>query len=296
MTEEPSTRTSRRTILFVDVASSSELYEHLGDRAAHRRVRPCLEEIALVARRHGGEVVKSLGDGLLVAFGAEAGAVEAAFGMVASAPSHRLRVRVGLHAGEVLESRGDLFGQAVNTAARIAALARPSEVLVSSDVYGRLREDLQFEARKVPALSVKGVSEPLQLYALAQRDGSATLTLTATSIQPLLRSGAGGLELELGGRTWSVGPLARFTLGRGPENDLVLDLQQVSRRHASIHKRRGKFVLADQSVNGTWLVPDDGSRLHLVREEAPLHGSGRLHLGLDPERGRDHAIVYRVRG
>ena len=55
-------------------------------------------------------------------------------------------------------------------------------------------------------------------------------------------------------------------------------------------------MLADQSVNGTWLAPQDGSCMHLLREEAPLHGSGCLHLGLPPEHPRSLAIRYRSLG
>ncbi len=293
MTRPPPTRTSRRTILFVDIASSTALYDHLGDAAARARVAPCMAALTGLVQSHGGRLVKSLGDGLLAAFESESAGVEAAIEMIDQATEHRLRVHIGLHCGEVLEEDGDLFGQAVNTALRICALAKPSEILISPEVFQRLPRSQQAAARRIPALAVKGLREELELFVLEHHeDTSTTLNLGATSIRSLLASRA-ALELLLGDRTWLVDPLAPFTLGRGPENDLVVDRQEVSRRHASISLRRGKMVLQDQSVNGTWLVPDDGSCLHLLREEAPLHGSGRLYLGMSPESPGAQAIAYR---
>src|SRR5262245_39432736 len=98
-----SPKSKRRAVLFVDVVRSTELYVRLGDEAARVRVVSCLAELQLVAERHGGRLVKSLGDGLLCSFDSEQLAVDAAFELLATAPRHRLRLRIGVHAGEVLE-------------------------------------------------------------------------------------------------------------------------------------------------------------------------------------------------
>ncbi len=294
MSHPPPANTSRRTILFVDIASSTALYDDLGDAAARARVGPCLSALAGLVVSGGGQTIKSLGDGLLAAFDSESCAVTAALEMVDRALEHRLRVHIGLHCGEVLEEEGDLFGQAVNTALRICALAKPSEILISTGVFQRLPPHQQAAARRIPAVAVKGLREELELFVLeCSDDTSTTLNLGATSIRSLLGSRR-GLELLLEGRTWMVDSRAAFTLGRGPENDLVLDRQEVSRRHATISLRRGKMVIQDQSVNGTWILPDDGSLLHLLREESPLHGRGQLFLGLGPDRPGAQGIAYRA--
>src|SRR5688572_11278058 len=288
------TPTTRRcAVLFVDVVHSSELYVDLGDEAARARVVACLADLERGAQRHGGWLVKSLGDGLLCAFETEPQAVEAAFELLASAPRHRLRVRIGVHAGEVLEENQDLFGQAVNAAAHLVGLARPSEILVTSEIVAALAPERRAEARQVHGLALKGWREPLDLFVLERGDPSATLVATAAVVRtPQLL--ACGLELEHGGRTWRVGPLTGLTLGRDAGNDVVVEGEKVSRKHATIGERSGKYVLVDQSVNGTWLAPSDGSLMRLLREEALLHGSGQIYLGLPPDHPLAAPIVYRT--
>jgi predicted component of type VI protein secretion system len=68
----------------------------------------------------------------------------------------------------------------------------------------------------------------------------------------------------------------------------------VSRRHASVHYRGGKFVLVDESANGTFLVPEGHRTIVLRREEALLHGSGRIYLGADPDADPTEAVEFRV--
>lgn len=290
-TETPHPKT-HRTIQFVDVVGSTALYDHIGDEAASARVGACLEDVSRAAASHRGNVVKSLGDGLMIVYPEEETGVAAAFELIAIAPRHRLRVRVGMHSGEVLEEKDDVFGQAVNTAARIAALAKASELLVSRDVFDHLPENVRECSRRVPGLTVKGLGEPLEVFVLVQQDSSATLTMTGLVQRATLALGE-RLELSLEGRVWMVGSMTNFTLGRGAFNDLVLDRPQVSRCHAFVSHRRGKYVLTDESVNGTWLVPDDVTGMHLLREEGLLHGTGNLYLGVEPGRPQACPIRYR---
>ena len=290
--ETPSTK-RRRTVQFVDVVGSTALYAHLGDEAARERVGSCLDHLSEAAARCGGRVIKSLGDGLMIVYPHDEAAVTAAFELIGLAPRHRLRVRVGMHSGEILEEQDDVYGQAVNTAARISSLAKASEVLVSRDVFERVPASLRESSRRVPGLTLKGLSEPLEVFVLVQQDSSATLAMTRTVRRSEIALGE-HLEFSLEGRVWAVGSLTSFTLGRGAFNDLVLDRPQVSRCHAFVSHRRGKYVLTDESVNGTWLVPDDVSCMHLLREEGLLHGSGSLFLGVEPERPNACAIRYRT--
>ena len=288
-----SPKSKRCAILFVDVVRSTELYVNLGDEAARARVVACLADLQRAAEHNGGRLVKSLGDGLLCSFDSERLAVDAAFELLATAPRHRLRLRIGVHAGEVLEEHSDLYGQAVNAAAHLTSLARPSEILVTSEVVAHLSPERRQEARQVHGVALKGWREPVDLFVLERGDPAATLMATATVVRtPEL--GAHGLEIELAERTWRVGPMTGLTLGRDAGNDVVVQGEKVSRRHATIGERSGKFVLVDQSVNGTWLVPGDGSVLRLLREEAPLHGFGRIYLGLPPDHAKAQPILYRT--
>jgi class 3 adenylate cyclase/pimeloyl-ACP methyl ester carboxylesterase len=154
------------TILFTDIASSTERAAELGDE----RWRALLEHHDEVARaefeRYGGRVIKALGDGFLAAFEGPAKAIRCARAICAEVRPLGIDVRAGIHTGEC-ELRGDdLAGVAVHVGARIGALARPTEVLVSSTVRELvLGSGFEFVERGTHGL--KGVPGEWRLYAVS---------------------------------------------------------------------------------------------------------------------------------
>jgi class 3 adenylate cyclase len=131
-----STTGAATIILFADIADSTALTERIGDQAFREQAG----ELELMLRHEilsaGGHVVegKLLGDGLLATFRAAAQAIEAALGCSAAGNERGLPLHVGVHAGDVIEERDNVFGGAVNIASRISALSPPGEVLVSRTV------------------------------------------------------------------------------------------------------------------------------------------------------------------
>ncbi len=103
MSDAPATNATHRSILIADIVGSTELYERLGDVVANRLVRECLDKLSATAKSFQGQVVKSLGDGILCSFGSQQDAVWAAVGMCEELEKHSLDIRIGVHWGEVLE-------------------------------------------------------------------------------------------------------------------------------------------------------------------------------------------------
>ncbi|MEY2448598.1 MAG: adenylate cyclase [Acidimicrobiaceae bacterium] len=126
-------------IVFTDLSGFTRYTAAAGDEAAtamlvdhHRMVGP-------VIRSRGGRIVKRLGDGLLLAFPSSEAAVYASLELLPTAPES-LRLRAGVHCGEVVATRDDVIGHVVNIAARVADSAKGDEVLVTSDVRGTVGE------------------------------------------------------------------------------------------------------------------------------------------------------------
>lgn len=119
------------TILFSDIVDSTAIVERLGDSAWAKLVRAHNERIRAVIDRHRGREMATLGDGFLALFDGAARAVQAAASMDPSVADLGLRVRVGIHTGEVETAGGQARGVAVHAAARVAAVAGAGEVLVS---------------------------------------------------------------------------------------------------------------------------------------------------------------------
>ena len=162
------------TILFTDVEGSTDLRTRRGDAAAHEVLRQHEELVRGCVAEHGGREVKALGDGFMVAFASVRRALACAIGIQQAvdeelwkSPDTAVRVRIGVNTGEVVEEDGDLYGQAVNAAARIAARAEAGEILVS-EVTRQLAgsgPDLSFRDRG--RVRLKGFPDRWHLYGVA---------------------------------------------------------------------------------------------------------------------------------
>jgi class 3 adenylate cyclase len=155
------------TVMFTDIASSTELAAKLGDAGWRELLRRHDAVLHQQVARHRGRVVKSLGDGALALFDGPTRAISCAVALSEGVRSLGLRVRAGLHAGECELLPGeDVGGIAVHIAARIAALAEPDEVLASSTVRDlSVGSPFTLEGRGEQML--KGVAQPWRLYAVA---------------------------------------------------------------------------------------------------------------------------------
>jgi class 3 adenylate cyclase len=176
------------TIVFTDVEGSTALISTRGEAEAQRILRSCDELVRGHARDHGGRAVKSLGDGLMLRFESPRRAV--AFGMAVQSaladrahwqPADAVRVRIGIHAGEVTEEDGDLSGSAVHAAARVAARARGGDVLIT-EVVRHLCADLPhcvFQDRG--RVTLKGFPGRWRLFQVGPRTPAPPLGLAAAT-------------------------------------------------------------------------------------------------------------------
>jgi adenylate cyclase len=169
---ELAARDGTLTILFSDIEDSTALNEELGDRAWLKLLGAHDELVRKCAGRHGGHIVKSQGDGFMIAFADAEDAIRAAVEIqraLVSGP-RRLRgtpiaVRIGVHTGPALEKGGDLFGRNVALAARVADQARGGEILVTSEAGEAAAgsAELLAESREV---ELKGLPGPHTLIAV----------------------------------------------------------------------------------------------------------------------------------
>ena len=187
----------------------------------------------------------------------------------------RLTFRIGFHLGPAIERDGDVFGDSVNTAARLVALAKGGQIILSASTAEALSPYLRGALREVDVLTVKGKEKDIGIVELVWQ---VSADLTTVAARPALR----GAEFELrhGERTIRLNAAtSALTLGRDPQNDVVIADKCASRLHARIERRRDKFALIDQSSNGTYVTFDGERELLLHREELLLRGRGRISFG-----------------
>ena len=269
-------------VLFADVSGSTRLYESLGDERALAAIGRCLAVVRGACESHAGRVIKTIGDEAMSVFPTADDAAQAAADMqqltTAEPPieAQRLTLRVGFHFGPALETGGDVFGDSVNIAARLVGVAHGTQVITSAATVSALSPWLRTRVREVTAVTVKGKLRDLSVFELVWQDSTDDLTTLATRVFAT----AAQLRILHGERQFMLGEgKAVLTLGRDPQNDVVVADRLASRMHAHIERRRDRFVLVDHSSNGTFLTIAGEPEIPLRREEFILRGAGRISFG-----------------
>jgi class 3 adenylate cyclase len=164
--EKPPSGTA--AIFFADIVDSTALTERLGDAAFRERARALDTSLRQIITSGGGTAIdgKLLGDGVVATFPAAAQAIVAALRSSAAGNDGGLPLHLGIHAGDVIREQNNVFGGAVNIAARISGLSAPGEVLVSRTIadLARTSAGVIFEDRGEHAL--KGVADPQRVFAV----------------------------------------------------------------------------------------------------------------------------------
>jgi class 3 adenylate cyclase len=161
------------TIMFTDIEGSTRLNEFMGDRRWLDVLRSHNDVIKAKTLQHEGTVVKSQGDGFMLAFASARRALQCAEEIQDAIaerfndPGSLVRIRVGLHVGEALREADDFFGNAVTYAARIAAHARGGEIVVSSLVHDLLAQTGEFKFGEMRVVDLKGINGSQRIYSLA---------------------------------------------------------------------------------------------------------------------------------
>jgi adenylate cyclase len=282
-------------ILFADVSGSTKLYETLGDAEALATIGRCLEVMRAVCDDHGGRIVKTIGDEAMAVFPLPANAAYAAIAMqkqisaLRTASGAPLAIHAGFHFGPVIDDNADVFGDAVNVAARLSSLAKAGQTLISAETAEVLSPALRARTRDQDAHTVRGKQNDIHTFELIWQESEEELTTMSTRqvIRPVsLKLTHGARELALDQNSPPI------TLGRDAQNDVVIMDRKASRLHARIERRRDKFVIVDVSSNGTFCKVAGESEIMLRREELILRGSGRLSFGHPSEDGMAEAVEY----
>jgi adenylate cyclase len=277
-------------VLFVDICDSVQLYDTLGDEIAAECVRDCLHILGRLVLEGCGRVVQRIGDELMCVFPSAEAAISTASKMQVWITHHELSasralaVRIGCHFGPVLERDGDLFGDSVNLAARAAGMARATQVITTEATVSALSPPLRTCVRLLGCFPIKGRAEDVTLYEVIwQGPQDATHIGTVPDARPSTMRPA-RLVLRCPGRDLILDSAERTAvmLGRDAACDVVIADPKASRRHARIESRRDKFVLIDQSVNGTY-VHIGTEPIVLLREELILYSHGSISFGHRPD-------------
>ena len=272
------------TVLFAGVTGSAALYEAAGDKPAVDAIARCLEVLGQAVLSSGGRVIKTMGEELMALFAAPDGAADAATRMhgvveaLEEIGGHKLGVRIGFHAGPVIQRDNDVFGDSVNLASRLLDQATAGQVLTSGETVELLSPVLRSSTRRLYDITVKGKVEGISLCEFLWRKSPDITDFSALS--SVLRAPRAGLRLKYRGKD-----LIRrrreesISIGRDAACQLVIADPKASRQHCVIERRQDKFILRDHSTNGTYVAIEGEEEIVLRREELTLRRHGWISFG-----------------
>ena len=275
--------TNEMSVLFADISGSTKLYDTLGDTRAKALVDECIGIMRSIVARYKGRVIKTIGDEVMCILpDADSGHLAATDMQLKVASLEvvanvRRAIRVGFHFGAVIEENGDVFGDTVNMAARMAGLAKGMQIITTRATVDRLSPALRSSTRGIAALSVKGKGDDVDVCEVIWQAGE-DLTMATASIAQAAK--AVKLQLKHGAKEFVLEQAnSGIAVGRDASCQIVLADRMASRVHARIERRRDKFFLVDQSTNGTFVNFVGEAEIVLRREEVMLRGQGRVTFG-----------------
>ena len=290
-------------VLFADVVGSTRLYELLGDHRARDIILRCVALMREATERNRGTVIKTIGDEILAIFPTVDDAVNAAGEIQQdigarpelSVQGQRVAIRIGCHFGPVVLEQRDIFGSSVHTANRMTSQAKGGQIILSAGAVALLSPEWRAVTRQIDVTAVRGRSEEMELFEVLWQQEDATSMLPSIAIDARTTHRPKRVRLRYLGREFVLGDgHGSLTMGRADDNDIVVKGNLVSRLHARIEMERSKFVLVDQSTNGTFVTNEQGKEAFVRRDSVPLHGTGMIGLGHLPEPNAQDAIRYQL--
>ena len=288
-------------ILFADVVGSTQLYDKFGDTKASETVAICLDVMKDATHQFNGTVIKTIGDEVMSTFRSVDDAMNAAVLMQGriSADSKQdnsipVSIRIGCHYGPVVQEQNDIFGAAVHTANRMTSQAKSRQIVLSGSTVEKMSPDLRKQTRQIDVATVRGRMDEVALYELLWNPEEATSMLPTIEWENSARKAA-RLVVSFRDQTVELSDQRKsINLGRADDNELVIKGNLISRIHAKVEMRRGKFVLIDQSTNGTFVQNLQGEETFIRRDSTDLIGEGTIGLGRAEQPGAALAIHYKT--
>ena len=233
---------------------------------------------------------------MLASFNQTNNAFHAAIAIQRSHVKSALSVRVGFHYGEVIPDEGDIYGNAVNLAARVTGYANASEIFTTEDTVAHLSALHQAHAYYLDQIDFKGVDNPMPVYRINWSEESEETTEIVAAVSRTSGNQATLLlKLMLGARSVSLDPdNPLLKIGRAVDNDFIVHHNSTSRNHAQVEFLSGRYQLTDSSTNGTYVVRAGRNPLFIRRESVFLEDSGLIGLGWVPSPDDKQAVRFRV--
>jgi len=279
-------------ILFADVVGSTRLFEALGDQRARAMVAICIDVMRSATEAHNGAVIKTIGDEVMATFPTADDALNAAGQMQKQINAHAelknegqpVAIRIGCHFGPVVLEARDVFGASVHTANRMTSQAKAGQIITTAATVERLSPEWRASVRQIDVATIRGQGGEVALYEVLWQTEDVTSMLPAIALNAQDRRRTLRLRLTVAEREVYVDQdHPQVAIGRADESDIIVRGNLISRLHARIEFNRNRFMLTDQSTNGTFVQIVGQEEAFVRRDTIPIKGEGMIGLGKVPD-------------
>ena len=214
------------TVMFTDIKGSTAYFEKYGDVAGLMMVHQCNDMLRLIVEKHGGRVIKTIGDAIMATFEDCAESVQASIEMQKglidfNAPKpeqDHVFIRIGLNYGAGIVRTNDVFGDVVNVASRVESVAVPEQIVISESLREQVEKVNRFKVQHIGRFSLKGKEGDHDLYEVVWTDkkkvvkpaahavvAKASKVVPRYKLQHIKKDGTVGQEHELKNNKLTLG-------------------------------------------------------------------------------------------
>jgi len=200
-----------------------------------------------------------------------------------------INIHIGIHYGAVVVENRDIFGDAVNTTARVVDYANPRQIVVTRAIVDNLPDDATHFTKYITKITAKNIAGEIELFEIVYNNDDTTTVIDSRKLAKIVSN---SLYLARGDQTYVVdrqNPVV--SIGREDFNDISVKYSWISRTHAYIENRSGVFLLKDKSTNGTFVYPEGGDPICINKGEHSLSGKGVIIFGREKETEMDGELT-----
>ncbi|KAA3645775.1 MAG: FHA domain-containing protein [Proteobacteria bacterium] len=274
-------------ILFADVADSTALFDQYGDDLARAGIANVLNELLEDVHHCSGYLVKTIGDEIMCTFESAKDAIEAAVMMqnrlINRSPDEdipHIHIRIGLHCGEVIVEKDDVFGDAVNVAARMTSFAKKHQIITNQDTLRHCQANQLPMFRSLGAIEVKGKAKAIEMVEILWQQDKSKLTRVTSTLDIKLPFEQGEIRMNINGKQYRLNvETPHLSIGRADDCDIQVKLLRTSRYHGEFDFKSGNFKYTDNSTNGSWVQQKNTTPVRIHRDSFLLQGEGWIAFG-----------------
>lgn len=274
-------------ILFADVADSTALFDQYGDDVARTVIADTLNQLLEDVHHCNGYLVKTIGDEIMCTFQTADAAIEAAVLMqnrvINQSPQDNkpdIMIRVGLHCGEVIIEEDDVFGDAVNVAARMTSFAKKNQIITNQMTLKQTQTEQLPMFRSLGAIEVKGKAKAIDMVEILWQQDKSKLTRVTSTLDIKLPFEQGEVRMNINDKQYRLNlNTPHLSIGRADDCDIQVKLLRTSRYHGEFDFKGGNFKYTDNSTNGSWVQQKDTTPVRIHRDSFLLQGEGWIALG-----------------